>query len=203
MVLNPNAPPTLHRWAEAWMKTADRPEPHWVPACPTYGHFGNRKWPANYLVVRLGDGAMAGGPGAPRINLFARPLPDPTPGGSRAAAFWRAVSLTALPPAEQHLARFLVLLPVATIVVSLFRVVIGIRTFGVFSPALLGLVFRDLRNLGWGLGIFAATVLVGWVFRKALDRFHLLLIPRAAVLLTLIVAFLLVVVVVGRGPGCR
>jgi hypothetical protein len=82
-------------------------------------------------------------------------------------------------------------------------VVIGVRTFGVFSPALLGLVFRDLHNLGWGLGIFAATVLVGWVFRKVLDRFHLLLIPRTAVLLTFIVGFLLIVLVVGGPAGVQ
>jgi transglutaminase-like putative cysteine protease len=203
MVLNPNAPPALHRWVEAWMKTADRPEPHWVPADPAYGHFGNRKWPGNYLVVRVGDGPIAAGTGVPRVSLFARPLPDEPAAASGAQAFWRAVSLANLPPAEQHLARFLVLLPVAAAVVSVFRVVVGIRTFGVFSPALLGLVFRDLRNLGWGLGIFAATVLVGWVFRKLLDRFHLLLIPRSAVLLTLIVVFLLVVLILGARGGVQ
>jgi hypothetical protein len=64
-------------------------------------------------------------------------------------------------------------------------------------------VFRDLHNLGWGLGIFAATVIVGWLLRKVLDRFHLLLIPRTAVLLTLIILFLLVVVVVGARYGVQ
>jgi hypothetical protein len=203
MVLTPNAPPKLHRWAEAWVATPDRPEPHWVPACPTYGHFGTRAWPANYLVMRVGDGPVVGGPGAPRVSLFARALPDRPAGESRVQAFWRAVSLASLPPAEQHLARFIVMLPVATVVVSVFRVVVGIQTFGVFGPALLGLVFRDLRNLAWGLGIFAATVLVGWLFRKLLDRFHLLLIPRAAVLLTMIVVFLLVVLALGARYGVQ
>ncbi len=201
MVLNPNGPPTLHRWAEAWVGTTAHPDPHWVPACPTYGHFGNRKWPNTFVVVRAGDGPVASGAGAPRVSLFARPLPDAAADASPAAAFWRAVSLTHLPPAEQHLARFLVLLPVAAVAVSVLRVVVGVRTFGVFSPALLGLVFRDLHNLGWGLGIFAATVLVGWLFRKVLDRFHLLLIPRTAVLLTLIIGFLLVVLAAAARAG--
>ena len=184
------------------MKTADRPEPHWVPACPTHGHYGNRKWPTNYLVVRVGDGLVASGTGTPRVSLSARPLPA-EPAGSAAQTFWRAVSLANLPPSEQHLARFLVLLPVATVVVSFSRVVIGVRTFGVFGPALLGLVFRDLRNLGWGMGIFAGTVVVGWLFRKLLDRYHLLLIPRAAVLLTLIVVFLLTVLLVSARSGVQ
>ncbi len=203
MILTPNAPPKLHRWVEAWVPGKERPEPHWVPADPTFNHFGNRRWPTNYLVVRIGDGPIVSGPGSPRVSLFARALADHPADETRIQAFWRAVSLSSLPPAEQHLARFIVLLPVATVVVSFIRVVIGYHTFGVFSPALLGLIFRDLRSLAWGLGIFAATVLIGWVFRKILDQFHLLLIPRAAVLLTMIVAFLLVVLGVSARYGVQ
>lgn len=194
MIFNPNAPPVLHRWVEAWVKPPDREETHWVPACPTFGQFGLAKWPPNYLVMRVGDGSIVSGPGTPRVSLFARPLQDRPHAESRLHAFWRMVSLANLPPAEQHLAKFLVLLPLAALIVSVFRVIIGIRTFGVFSPALLGLVFRDLRNLPWGLGIFATTVIVGWLFRKLLDRYHLLLIPRAAVMLTVIILFLLLMV---------
>jgi hypothetical protein len=104
-------------------------------------------------------------------------------------------------PAEQHLVRFLLLLPLAALVVSVFRVLIGVQTYGVFSPALLGLIFRDLKALPWGLGIFAGTVLVGWLLRKLLDRYNLLLIPRAAVMLTLIVVFLITVVVASDRLG--
>jgi transglutaminase-like putative cysteine protease len=193
IVLNPNAPPVLHRWVEAWVKPGDRASEQWVPACPTFGQFGHAKWPTNYLVMRLSDGNVASALTPPRVTLFARQLPTHPQDESRVKAFWRAVSLNSLPPAEQHLAKFLVLLPLATVVVSVFRVLIGTRTFGVFTPALLGLIFRDLRNLPWGLGIFTATVLVGWLFRKLLDRYHLLLIPRTAVMLTLIVLFLLLV----------
>jgi hypothetical protein len=201
-VLTPDAPAGVHRWAEAWIRSPDGPEGHWTPVCPTYGHLGARGWPANYLVVRLDDEPVVRGPGDPRVNLFARPLVDrPTVGEPRIRAFWRAVSLAALPPAEQHLVRFLLLLPIAAMLVSIFRVVIGVQTFGVFAPALLGLIFRDLTGLPWGLGIFAGSVLVGWVFRRVLDRYHLLLIPRAAVLLTLLIAFLIAVVAVTARLG--
>jgi len=116
-------------------------------------------------------------------------------------AFWRITSFASLPPSEQHLARFLCLLPVGALVVSVFRVVIGVRTFGVFAPALLGLIFRDLKALPLGLGIFTGTVLIGWLFRRVLDRYHLLLIPRAAVLLTVVIGFLLAVVVMASRSG--
>ena len=45
------------------------------------------------------------------------------------------------------------------------------------------------------------TVLLGWGFRRLLDRFHLLLIPRAGVLLTLIVLFLLAVIMTAGRAG--
>jgi hypothetical protein len=153
-------------------------------------------------VVRLDDNPLVRGAGAPTVTLFARAISDrPPTEESGMQRFWRAVALTSLPPAEQQLARFLLLLPLAAVIVSVFRVLIGIRTYGVFAPALLGLIFSDLKGLPWGLGIFAATILVGWLFRKVLDKFHLLLIPRAAVLLTLVVGFLLVVVVASARAG--
>jgi transglutaminase-like putative cysteine protease len=203
LVLNANAPPAVHRWAEAWVHSPGDPDDgHWLPACPTYGHFGTQGWPANWLVVRLDDEPIVRGPGEPRLSLFAKPFDDrPAADEPAVKTFWRMVTLASLPPAEQHLARFLLLLPVATVVVSVFRVVIGVRTYGVFSPALLGLIFRDLKGLPWGLGIFAGTVLVGWLLRKALDRYNLLLIPRAAVMLTLIIGFLIAVVVVTARLG--
>src|SRR5205814_2879140 len=109
--------------------------------------------------------------------------------------FWRAVSLYTLHPAEQHVIRFLLLLPLGALIVSVCRTVIGVATFGTFGPALLGLAFLNFRALPWGLGIFVATVLTGWGMRRLLDRFHLLLVPRTAILLTLIVLFLIVLIV--------
>jgi hypothetical protein len=153
--------------------------------------------PANYLVLRLGDAPAVRAPGRPEVSFFAEPLADqPDPAAGRWKAFWRAASFYNLPPVEQQLVRFLLLLPLGALVVSVFRVFIGVPTFGMFTPALLGLIFRDLKALPWGLTIFVLTVLVGWKLRRYLDRFHLLLIPRAGALLTLIVLFLAAVVVV-------
>ncbi|TMQ31627.1 MAG: hypothetical protein E6K70_22425, partial [Planctomycetota bacterium] len=114
---------------------------------------------------------------------------------------WWRLSLYRLRPAEQHVVRFLLLLPLAALIVSVFRTVIGVFTYGTFAPALLGLAFLDLRGLHWGLVIFVATVLVGWAMRHMLDRFHLLLVPRTAALLTLIVSFLLILIVLAGHYG--
>ncbi|OWK36446.1 7TM domain-containing protein [Fimbriiglobus ruber] len=202
IVLNPDSPPAFHHWAEAWVRAADSPGGRWVPADVTYEHFGTHDWPENYLVVRLDDEPIIRGPGRPTVGVMARPLSDTPPADeSRILAFWRVVSFGGLPPSEQQLIRFLLLLPVAGVIISFLRVVVGVPTYGIFSPALLGLIFRNTKALPWGLGIFVATVLVGWLLRRVLDRFNLLLIPRTAILLTMIVAFLMTVLIVASRAG--
>src|SRR5262249_59830910 len=95
----------------------------------------------------------------------------------------------------------LLLLPVAAVVVSVFRTMIGLMTFGTFGPALLGLVCRDLRDLPWVLLVFIGIMLVGWGLRRLLDTYHLLLVPRIAILLTLIIVLLLGAIIVASPYG--
>src|SRR5262249_10651489 len=47
-----------------------------------------------------------------------------------------------------------------------------------------------------GIFLFVALVLVGWLIRRGLDRYHLLQVPRVAVLLTFVVAVLIVAILV-------
>ncbi len=113
----------------------------------------------------------------------------------------REYSLQALRPGEQLVARFLLLLPLAALIVAFFRTVIGVPTFGTFSAALLGLAFLSLKALPWALGTFVVVVLAGWLMRHRLERFHLLQVPRATALLTLIIGLLLVLLVVANRYG--
>jgi 7 transmembrane helices usually fused to an inactive transglutaminase/Transglutaminase-like superfamily len=198
--------PALHHWAEAWLPR----QALWVPMDPTYRYFGAAHFPPHYVVLHLGDDDPVRGAAGAKSAFLAQPLADPASredeeGGEAPAPFARALflrlSLYNLRPAEQHLVKFLLLLPLSALIVSLYRTVIGVPTFGTFSPALLGLAFLDLKALPWGLGIFVATVLVGWILRRVLDHFHLLLVPRTAILLTLIVIFLMGVVGVAHHFG--
>lgn len=186
----------LHRWAEVWVND------QWLPMCPTIHHFGSRTFPNSYLVLHVGEEEPIRGHG---VQFDYRFLIQTLHTGEESAddsplsanqRFWRAVSLYTLPPAEQHVIRFLLLLPLASLIVSVFRTVIGVPTFGTFGPALLGLAFLNFRALPLGLGIFVATVLIGWAMRHLLDRYHLLLVPRTSILLTLIVLFLVGVIMV-------
>lgn len=190
----------LHHWVEAWVNQ------RWLPMCPTFHHFDTRRFPRHYLVLHIGDDDIVRQKGTvPAFGFVvdagtsAVTSDEQTP--SVAQRLWRLLSFSSLRPAEQHLVKFLLLLPLAALIVSVFRIVIGTPTFGTFGPALLGLAFLDVQSLRWGLVIFVAIVLVGWGLRHFIEGFHLLLVPRMAILLSLIVLFLILVVSIASRQG--
>lgn len=186
-----------HYWAEAWVNDL------WLPMDPTNHHFGSQKLPRRYLVLQIGDEPLTRGKAKVQLSFAVRDLRradvEETPSPSR--EFWQRLSLHELGPRDRRLLRFLLLLPLSALVVSVFRTVIGVPTYGTFSPALLGLAFLDLKALHWGLAIFVLIVLAGWLMRRLLEGFHLLQVPRTSAMLTLIVLLLLVVVVVASHYG--
>lgn len=175
-----------HVWVEAWFH--DR----WVPLCPFYHHYG--RVPATYLVFGFGDQPLVRGRGVRDLShafLVERvPTGEGVADGSRLRQTLLRLSLFALPPTEQRLVEFLLLLPIAALIVCLFRNVIGLNSFGTFAPALVGLAFRDLGSLP-GILVFVCLVLVGWLLRRLLDFYHLLQVPRMAFLLSLVVIVLI------------
>jgi hypothetical protein len=181
-----------HTWVEVWVQD------HWLPACPFYHHLG--RVPASYLIFTYGEAPLARGRNVRDLNFAF--LVERPPGEEDGAAsdssplrrFLRRLSLYALPPAEQRLVEFLLLLPVAALVVCIFRNLIGLGSFGTFAPALVGLAFRELGGLP-GILVFVAIVLIGWLMRRLLDHYHLLQVPRSAFLLSLVVIVLITAIV--------
>ena len=192
---NPAQP--LHHWVEAWVGGG------WLTLDPTR-HIFDKDAPENYLVLQLGERKIVSSAGATlALTCQVERLPGAAGGvaGSPARRFWQRLSLHGLRPAEQHLVRFLLRLALAAVIVSFFRTVIGVPTFGTFSPALLGLAFIDLESLAWGIPVFLLLVLTGWGMRHLLERFHLLQVPRASALLTLIVSLLILIIIITSNYG--
>jgi hypothetical protein len=183
-----------HYWVEGWIQ--DR----WLAMCPVHQHFGGV--PSSYLVFGFGDGEVVRSPGGKAHDLsyaFLVEHIDAAELGQGQERSWLqrgflAVSLYMLPPPEQRLVEFLLLLPAAALIICVFRNVIGLHSFGTFAPALVGLCFRDLHSLP-GMMVFVGIILVGWLMRRVLDRFHLLQVPRVAVMLSLIVILLISAIV--------
>ena len=135
--------------------------------CPFYHHFG--KVPSTYLVFGFGDLAMARGRRVRDLDyafLVERSRNTEVASADNSALrSSRAVSLYMLPPAEQLLVEFLLLLPLASLIVCVYRNLIGLHSFGTFAPALVGLAFRDLHSLP-GVCVFVGILLVGWLMRR-------------------------------------
>lgn len=187
---------TAHVWVEAWLRD------HWWPLCPFYHHFG--RVPPTYLVFGFGDLPIMRGREVMELD-YAFLIEHTAPaveGEVRAESLSlrqiaRQLSLDALPGPERRLVEFLLLMPVAGLIVCVFRNIIGLNSFGTFAPALVGLAFRELTSLP-GILVFLSIVLVGWMMRRMLDRLHLLQVPRTAVMLNLVVMLLIATVVVAN-----
>ena len=115
----------------------------------------------------------------------------------RGSIFADIVSLQTLPDADRKLVELLLLLPIAALIICFFRNVIGLNTFGTFTPALIGLAFRDIER--WpGIFVFVTIIFAGWLMRRLLHRLHLLQVPRTSLLLSFVVVSLVGFVVLAN-----
>ncbi len=103
---------------------------------------------------------------------------------------FKGLSLDELPLKTQHIYSLLLMLPIGAVVVAFMRVVIGVPTFGTFMPILIALAFRETQIV-WGIIMFLIIVGIGLLLRIALANLRLLLVPRLAAMLTIVVLIML------------
>lgn len=111
---------------------------------------------------------------------------------------WATVEL--LPPAEQALVEFLLLLPAAALLCAVVRNVLGFVTFGTFAPALLGLAFRETDS-PVGLFVLLIVLTFGWALRRGVAGLNLLQVPRSSVMLSLVSVLLVLFVFWSNSQG--
>jgi hypothetical protein len=186
-----------HCWVEAYLY--DR----WLPMCPFHRNFG--RVPSTYLIMGFGDRPLVTGKRVEGLkSTFLVERTGKEDAAQPKASVWRRafkkLSLYSLSPGDRRLVEILLLLPVAALVICIFRNIIGMHSFGTFAPALIGLAFHDLHSLP-GIGVFVAILLVGWLMRRLLDRYHLLQVPRVATMLTLIMSVLIGVIILSNHFG--
>ena len=98
-------------------------------------------------------------------------------------------SLFSLPVQTQAVYRVALLVPVGVLFLVILRNVIGIRTFGTFMPVLIALSFRETRLL-WGIFIFTTLVGIGLLIRLYLEHLKLLVVPRLAAILIVVIGLM-------------
>ncbi len=76
-----------------------------------------------------------------------------------------------------------------TLVVAIFRILIGLRTSGTFMPILIALAFIQTTLL-WGLLLFLIVVGAGLWIRSHLARLNLLMLGRISAVVTVVIALM-------------
>ena len=98
-------------------------------------------------------------------------------------------SLFNLPLQTQSVYRILLMVPLGALLLLVLRNIIGIKTFGTFMPILMALAFRETQLL-WGVILFSLVVSLGLGVRFYLEQLKLLLVPRLASLLIVVVGLM-------------
>jgi hypothetical protein len=197
VTLSRGAEQRTHYWVEAWTYG------HWLPMCPFHGYFG--RIPPTFVAFGFGERPLARGTHIKDLDcaFLVERMTAPqavAPGASVWRRVFTSFSLVLLPPAERRLVEILLLLPVAALIICVFRNLVGLSSFGMFAPALIGLAFHDLHSLP-GMLVFVTILLIGWLMRRGLDHYHLLQVPRVALMLTLIMVVLIAAVVASNRWG--
>jgi hypothetical protein len=90
----------------------------------------------------------------------------------------------------------LLVLPVIATILAFLKQVVGITTFGLYTPSIIALSFLAL---GWKLGVFFLLfiILTGYATRATMRRWRLLYIPKVAIILTVVSVTLLLLMGLG------
>ncbi|MGD9765191.1 MAG: UUP1 family membrane protein [Candidatus Binatia bacterium] len=106
------------------------------------------------------------------------------------------LSLLFLPVEQQHALRILLLVPLGALAMCVVRIIVGLRTFGMFMPVLIALAFTG-TGLLWGTLVLMLIVAFALLSRRWIQGLYLLLAARIAFILTLVILLMVVLFVVG------
>ena len=109
-------------------------------------------------------------------------------------------SLFGLPLQSQLLFRTLLAVPLGAFVLVVLRNVVGFKTFGTFMPVLIALAFRQ-TGLTAGIVFFSIVLAFGLVVRFYFEHLKLLLVPRLASILIVVVMLIAALSVVSHRLG--
>jgi hypothetical protein len=173
----------------------------WLYLNPETGALG---LPKHFLIWQYGANALLDVTGGKNAQLSLTVLP--TPMNALSAAKTRGLqtdsklmhfSLLALPVNVQETYKVLLMIPIGAFIILLLRNFIGLMTFGTFMPVLIALAFRETEVI-WGVFLFTLIVSFGLLVRFYLDELRLLLVPRLAVILTVVILLMLFISVMSQ-----
>jgi alpha-L-glutamate ligase-like protein len=186
VILEPGVKQTSHQWVEAEIGG------EWVPFDPLNGHFA--EIPADYLVLYRGDEFLFNHTRdinfnhAFRIRRLLVPVNLMTPDEAAGKGWLGGVSRFIA--SNERISGVFLLFPLAALIVTFCRNVVGLRTFGVFLPMLVaaGCIYTGL--LAGMLG-FVGILAVGAATHRYFRGMRVLVIPRIAAVITVLTTLIL------------
>ena len=105
-------------------------------------------------------------------------------------------SIYTLPLLEQNTLKWLMIFPLAILVVVIVRNVIGVSTMGTFTPMLLAM---SLVKTGFipGLICFSIMIFLGLVMRAVVAKLNLLLVPRISFVVIFVILLIQLLTIIG------
>lgn len=181
LILESGVKQTSHQWCEVLLGGM------WVPFDPLNGH--RASLPAAYLELYQGDAFLFGHTPERPLEYAFRISPRLAVSSDRLAAhrLWMAFDQAGIPVG---LLGFLLMLPLGAALVAVLRTVVGLRTFGLFLPALIAV---SLRETGLWVGLLAFVLVLSSValLHPLLERWRLMYTPRLAIMLIAVVGMFL------------
>jgi hypothetical protein len=169
----------------------------WIPIDTNRGYFAER--PDNFMVIHrnyeeveklISKKKVAYSIQAERARINRYNKAEFKKEVVKSDSIFGKLSLYRLPLPLQTMFTTILLIPLGALVLSLARNIIGIPTFGIFTPILLTLFFKE-TSFGFGMLFFSVVVIIGIGERYVLDKFYLLAVPRLSIILTLIIMLMI------------
>lgn len=168
---------------------------------------GSAGFPRNFLVWQYGFDPLyeVSGGKKPVFNLTVSPTPINAltiakARGLQTDSQMLRFSLLQLPVNVQETYKILLTVPIGAFIILILRNFIGLKTFGTFMPVLIALAFRETHVI-WGITLFVIIVSFGLLARFYLDQLRLLLVPRLAAILTVVILLMIFISILSQNLG--
>lgn len=166
----------------------------WIYINPRTGSAG---LPKEFLIWQYGNGPLFDVIGGSRAQFSLTVSPTPINAlsvaksrGLQADSQLLRFSLLQLPVNVQGIYKILLTVPIGAFIILILRNFVGIKTFGTFMPVLIALAFRETLVV-WGITLFIIIISFGLLARFYLDQLRLLLVPRLAAILTVVILLMI------------
>jgi hypothetical protein len=176
----------------------------WIYINPQTGVLG---LPKDFLVWQYSSDPMFDviGGSKPQLTLTVSPTPinalsAAKARGSQTESQLIRFSLLQLPIDVQDAYKVLLTVPLGAFIILILRNYIGLSTFGTFMPVLIALAFRETHVI-WGIVLFTLIVSLGLLARFYLDQLRLLLVPRLAAILTVVILLMIFISIMTQTLG--